>query len=429
MPIDVLIEAAARANQPRGEHIAAAAHRFDHCRFFQLAPNPPDLNVDRPVFRPGLAITGEIEQLVPTQHLIGVVDEGREQIEFAGGDLDLLVRRRIELPAQKIESPAGEPCPRLRRCLPLGGPSRGPAQHALDRSQQLTQVERFWQIDIRTHFEADDAVENLALTGQNDDPDARFIAQRASKGQSVLSRQHQIEDDKINGGLRHDPAHLGAIMRGRNPVTLAGVIFPDEIADLAFIVDNQDVSVVQLRLPNIMVRPRRQIGGRVPGRVSQTSLPYMVTNCYTSRLPFREATATTKEPGTRPMRPGNPLGDHGQRAIALAVRLHSGWFGSAALRLLAFSFGLGPRMHALACYTRKSSEEGLEQEFNSLQAQREACEAFIESQRQEGWVCLRAAYDDGGFSGARMDWPALQRLLADSRRGGSTPSLSTRSTG
>jgi site-specific DNA recombinase len=66
-----------------------------------------------------------------------------------------------------------------------------------------------------------------------------------------------------------------------------------------------------------------------------------------------------------------------------------------------------------AIYTRKSSEEGLEQEFNSLQAQREACEAFIESQRQEGWLCLGAAYDDGGFSGARMDRPALQQLLAD----------------
>ncbi len=66
-----------------------------------------------------------------------------------------------------------------------------------------------------------------------------------------------------------------------------------------------------------------------------------------------------------------------------------------------------------AIYTRKSSEEGLEQEFNSLQAQREACEAFINSQRHEGWVCLRAAYDDGGLSGATMDRPALQRLLAD----------------
>ena len=66
-----------------------------------------------------------------------------------------------------------------------------------------------------------------------------------------------------------------------------------------------------------------------------------------------------------------------------------------------------------AIYTRKSSEEGLEQEFNSLQAQREACEAFINSQRHEGWVCLPQGYDDGGFSGATMDRPALQRLLAD----------------
>jgi site-specific DNA recombinase len=66
-----------------------------------------------------------------------------------------------------------------------------------------------------------------------------------------------------------------------------------------------------------------------------------------------------------------------------------------------------------AIYTRKSSEEGLEQEFNSLQAQREACAAFIASQRHEGWVCLATRYDDGGFSGATMDRPALRQLLAD----------------
>src|SRR6188472_1087561 len=80
------------------------------------------------------------------------------------------------------------------------------------------------------------------------------------------------------------------------------------------------------------------------------------------------------------------------------------------------SGGHGPRHNArvrCAIYTRKSSEEGLEQEFNSLQAQREACEAFINSQRQEGWVCLPQAYDDGGFSGATMERPALQQLLAD----------------
>ena len=66
-----------------------------------------------------------------------------------------------------------------------------------------------------------------------------------------------------------------------------------------------------------------------------------------------------------------------------------------------------------AIYTRKSSQEGLDQEFNSLQAQREACEAFINSQWPEGWVCRRAVYDDVGFSGATIDRPALQQLLDD----------------
>src|SRR5271167_3205463 len=66
-----------------------------------------------------------------------------------------------------------------------------------------------------------------------------------------------------------------------------------------------------------------------------------------------------------------------------------------------------------AIYTRKSSEEGLEQEFNSLAAQCEACEAFIRSQRNEGWVLVRTRYDDGGFSGGNLGRPALQHLIAD----------------
>ena len=65
-----------------------------------------------------------------------------------------------------------------------------------------------------------------------------------------------------------------------------------------------------------------------------------------------------------------------------------------------------------AIYTRKSHEEGLEQEFNSLDAQREAGEAYIESQKLQGWRMLPDRYDDGGFSGGTMERPALQRLLA-----------------
>ncbi len=74
-----------------------------------------------------------------------------------------------------------------------------------------------------------------------------------------------------------------------------------------------------------------------------------------------------------------------------------------------------PRAAQMRCaiYTRKSSEEGLEQDFNSLDAQREACEAFIKSQKHEGWQCLPRMYDDGGISGGTMERPSLKRLLAD----------------
>jgi site-specific DNA recombinase len=68
-----------------------------------------------------------------------------------------------------------------------------------------------------------------------------------------------------------------------------------------------------------------------------------------------------------------------------------------------------------AIYTRKSTEEGLEQDFNSLHAQREACEAFIKSQVGEGWKLIKTAYDDGGYSGGTMERPALQQLLAHIR--------------
>ena len=74
-----------------------------------------------------------------------------------------------------------------------------------------------------------------------------------------------------------------------------------------------------------------------------------------------------------------------------------------------------PIVRKLRCavYTRKSTEEGLEMEFNSLDAQREACEAYIASQRAEGWLLVPDRYDDGGFSGGTLERPALKRLTAD----------------
>ena len=70
-----------------------------------------------------------------------------------------------------------------------------------------------------------------------------------------------------------------------------------------------------------------------------------------------------------------------------------------------------------AIYTRKSTEEGLEQDYNSLHAQRDACAAYVLSQAGEGWALLPEVYDDGGFSGGNMERPALKRLMADVEAG------------
>jgi len=76
-----------------------------------------------------------------------------------------------------------------------------------------------------------------------------------------------------------------------------------------------------------------------------------------------------------------------------------------------------PLARRCAIYTRKSSEEGLDQAFNSLDAQREAGEAYIKSQASEGWVCVPTRYDDGGFTGGNMERPSLKRLMADIEAG------------
>jgi DNA invertase Pin-like site-specific DNA recombinase len=76
-----------------------------------------------------------------------------------------------------------------------------------------------------------------------------------------------------------------------------------------------------------------------------------------------------------------------------------------------------PAVRRCAIYTRKSTEEGLDQAFNSLDAQREACEAYIKSQAHEGWKLVKGAYDDGGFSGGNMERPGLLRLMAEVKQG------------
>src|SRR5689334_19033706 len=101
--------------------------------------------------------------------------------------------------------------------------------------------------------------------------------------------------------------------------------------------------------------------------------------------------------------------------ITLRDRVHHhrhSMVGAAVLRIEEAEWRMSI-IKRCAIYTRKSTEEGLDQAFNSLHAQREACEAYIKSQAHEGWKLVKTAYDDGGLSGGNMERPALRRLLAD----------------
>ena len=89
-----------------------------------------------------------------------------------------------------------------------------------------------------------------------------------------------------------------------------------------------------------------------------------------------------------------------KKSTAKHTRLHSSASSTSTITTRFF-----------AIYTRKSSEEGLEQSFNSMDAQREACEAYVQSQKSEGWIALPHIYNDGGFSGGNIERPGLKLLM------------------
>src|SRR5215472_9360895 len=122
-------------------------------------------------------------------------------------------------------------------------------------------VVRLWHIVIGAHFKAEDVVDNVAASGQHDYPDPKILSQPVGEGQTVLAGQYQIKDDEIDRGLRHDPAHSRAVLRDRDLVALAGQIFLDQIADVALIIDDQNVTVGvhAARLSMLYRQPIRRI--------------------------------------------------------------------------------------------------------------------------------------------------------------------------
>ena len=147
----------------------------------ELAAQPADLDVDRAVERARLAVAREIEQPVAGQHLVGVVDKGGEQVEFAGGQPHLLARPARTVRGSTDRGSSRRTAPRRDGAGP-GSPVRGShaPQHAFDPRQQFAQMERLWQIVVGAHLEADDAVDRLAAAGQDDDADTQI--RRAASG-------------------------------------------------------------------------------------------------------------------------------------------------------------------------------------------------------------------------------------------------------
>jgi DNA invertase Pin-like site-specific DNA recombinase len=151
--------------------------------------------------------------------------------------------------------------------------------------------------------------------------------------------------------------------------------------------------------------PQSRSGRAAALPVTGMAAPTMCS-CWTMAIPIASGTTARSPPllarspaslGPVPASPGLPEG------------------GRTPMRRNAKSAPTG-RIRC-AIYTRKSTEEGLDQDFNSLDAQREACTSYINSQRHEGWTLLPHLYDDGGFSGGNMERPGLQRLLAEVKAG------------
>src|SRR5260221_662443 len=101
-------------------------------------------------------------------------------------------------------------------------------------------MERLGQVVVGAHLQPDDAIDGLAAAGEDDDADIRFAAQRLGQGQAVLARQHEVEDDEIDGILGHDPAHRRAVTRGADAVTLADEVVLHDLADIVLVVDDQN---------------------------------------------------------------------------------------------------------------------------------------------------------------------------------------------
>ena len=228
------------------EHVAAAPHGLDDLRIgriaLELLAQAAHLRVDAAVESIGGATARQIEQLIAAEDALRPLHQGNQQIVLSGAErqrrsviADQLARADIEPPAIEmilLRSLAGA----CRRGGLLAAPQDGP-----DARDELAAAERLGQVIVGAHLQTDHAIDLVAFGGQHDDRDVRLGAQRAAQRQAVLARQHQVEQDEIDAAVGQHLVHGAAVCRGADPEAFLGQRARDQIADLAMVVDDQDV--------------------------------------------------------------------------------------------------------------------------------------------------------------------------------------------
>ena len=242
------------------ETVAAAPVRLDQGRLLRvaldLAPQPADLVVDAAVEHVGGAPAGQIEQLVAAQHHARMVEERAEQQEFHRAERHRHAIRIDQLALRRIQGPAIEADPAALQRHPLPGHAVGAPQHRLDARDQLARVERFDHVVVGAHLQADHAIGILGHRGQHDHRQLRVRPQMPAQRQPVLAGHHDVEHDQIDPARLEQPARLGRALGRADPKAMLGEIPRQEIADLAVVVDHQDVGEGLHRLAIRLVRAK-----------------------------------------------------------------------------------------------------------------------------------------------------------------------------
>jgi hypothetical protein len=221
-----------------------------------LAPQPAHLVVDAAIEHVGGASAGQVEQLVAAQHPARMVEKRAEQEELHRAERHRHAVRADQLALRRIEGPAVEadPAPLEGRALPRH--AVGAPQHRLDARHQLTRIERFDHVVVGAHLEADHAIGVLGQRGQHDHRQVRARAQLAAQRQPVLAGHHDVEHDQIDAARLEQPARLRRALGRTHPEAMLGEILRQEIADLAVVVDHQNVCERLHRLADRAVRTK-----------------------------------------------------------------------------------------------------------------------------------------------------------------------------